>query len=60
MSINKFDGHDINRGFELMLRSGGKTIPEELKEREFHFGKVFSLLKREIHIEFKLSVIRKM
>jgi len=30
MSINKFDGHDINRGFELMLRSGGQTIPEEL------------------------------
>lgn len=60
MSINKFDGHDINRGFELMLRSGGKTIPEELKEREFYFGRVFSLLKREIHIDFNLSIIRKM
>jgi hypothetical protein len=45
-SINKFESHDINRGVELMLRRREKRIPEELKERRFAFGRVFSFLKR--------------
>jgi len=58
-SINKFERHDINRGVELMLRRGEKRIPEELKERKFIFGRVFSFLKREIRFNFELSIIKK-
>ena len=58
-SINKFERHDINRGVELMLRRRGKRIPEELKERKFIFGRVFSFLKREIRFNFELSIIKK-
>ena len=58
-SINKFESHDINRGVELMLRRRGKHIPEELKERRFTFGRVFSFLKREIRFNFELSIIKK-
>ena len=58
-SINKFESHDINRGVELMLRRRGKRIPEELKERRFAFGRVFSFLKREIRFKFELSIIKK-
>jgi len=58
-SINKFERHDINRGVELMLRRREKRIPEELKERKFIFGRVFSFLKREIRFNFELSIIKK-
>lgn len=58
-SINKFESHGINRGVELMLRRRGKRIPEELKERKFVFGKVFSFLEREIRFNFELSIIKK-
>ena len=58
-SINKFESHGINRGVELMLRRRGKHIPEELKERRFTFGRVFSFLKREIRFNFELSIIKK-
>jgi hypothetical protein len=58
-SINKSGNHNINRGFELMLRRREKTVPEELQERKFRFGKVFSFFQREIRFSFELSVTDK-
>jgi hypothetical protein len=52
---------EINRGFELMLRHRSRR--EKTKPRTFGimFGKVISLLKREIHFHFelKLDIIKK-
>jgi|Laugrespbdmm15dd_1035085.scaffolds.fasta_scaffold136731_2 hypothetical protein len=60
-SINKFDDHDVNRGAELMLRRRKKnSIPEQLQERKFNFGRVFSFLQREIKFNIELSIISKM
>jgi len=60
-SINKFDDYDINRGVELMLRRRKKnSIPEQLQERKFIFGRVFSFLQREIKFNIELSIISKM
>jgi hypothetical protein len=50
----------INRGVELLLRQrGGK--PESPKTVQFSFGKMVSLLKREIHIylNFALDIKKK-
>ena len=58
-SINKNVDHDVNRGVELMLRRREKTVPEELQERKFRFGKVFSFFQREIRFSFELSVTDK-
>jgi hypothetical protein len=59
-SINKFDGYDINRGVELMLRGRDKnSIPEQLQERKFKFDRIFSFLQREIKFNIELSIIRK-
>jgi hypothetical protein len=59
-SINKFDGYDINRGVELMLRGRDKnSIPEQLQERKFKFNRIFSFLQREIKFNIELSIIRK-
>ncbi len=59
--INKFDDHDVNRGAELMLRRRKKnSIPEQLQERKFNFGRVFSFLQREIKFNIELSIISKM
>jgi len=48
------DEPEINRGIELLLRNkrGGTSKP-----KTFHvkFGKMFSLLKREIHFQFDFS-----
>jgi hypothetical protein len=58
--INKFDGYDINRGVELMLRGRDKnSIPEQLQERKFKFDRIFSFLQREIKFNIELSIIRK-
>lgn len=46
----------INRGVELIL--GEKKKPKLLQSL-FKFGKVFSLLKREIHIYFEVLVTNK-
>ena len=59
-SINKFDDYDINRGVELMLRRKKNSIPEQLQERKFIFGRVFSFLQREIKFNIELSIISKM
>lgn len=52
---------EINRGFELMLRHRSRR--EKPKPRTFGimFGKVISLMRREIHFhfEFKLDIIKK-
>ena len=52
---------EINRGFELMLRHRSRR--EKPKSRTFGimFGKVISLLRREIHFHFelKLDIIKK-
>ena len=54
--INKIESSDINRGFELMLRhrSRRENKPEP-KTFGIMFGKVISLLKREIHFRFEIS-----
>ena len=42
----------INRGFELMLRHNSRReILSEPKTFEFSFGKMISLLKREMHFQ---------
>lgn len=48
--LNK-DEPEINRGIELLLRKkrGGTSNPKTFHVR---FGKMFSLLKREIHFQF--------
>jgi hypothetical protein len=45
----------INRGVELLLRKGGGK-PEAPKTFQFSFGKMASLLKREIHIYLNFSL----
>lgn len=53
--LNKVDPH-INRGFELMLRKHNRREkPSKPKTFQMQFGKMFSLLRREIHIYFELS-----
>jgi hypothetical protein len=52
----------INRGFELMLRNTSRREkPSEPKSFEFSFGKMLSLLKKEIHfqIDFFLDMKKK-
>ena len=51
----------INRGFELMLRHRSRREEPKPKTFGIMFGKVISLLKREIHFHFEieLSVIKK-
>jgi hypothetical protein len=45
----------INRGVELLLRKRRRK-PEQPKTFKFSFGKMVSLLKREIHIYFEFSL----
>lgn len=54
----KDDELHINRGVELLLRR--KKPPEKSKTFHVKFGKMLSLLKREINIYFEFSTdIRK-
>ncbi len=52
--LNNLDEPQINRGFELMLRQIDRR---EEPPKKFHvtFGKIVSLLKREIRIYFEFS-----
>jgi hypothetical protein len=53
--LNNSDDLQINRGFELMLRhSNRREKPSEPKSFQFRFGKMLSLLKREIHFQIDL------
>ena len=51
---------EINRGVELLLRKRRRKS-EEPKTFQMRFGKMISLLKREIHLffEFHLDVRKK-
>ena len=50
---------EINRGVELLLRKRRRKS-EEPKTFQMRFGKMISLLKREIHINFEFHLdIRK-
>ncbi len=53
-NLNNEEEPQINRGFELMLRQNKQ---EEFNSKKFQitFGKIISLLKREIHIYFEFS-----
>jgi hypothetical protein len=53
-NLNNEEEPQINRGFELMLRQNKQ---EEFNPKKFQitFGKIISLLKREIHIYFEFS-----
>jgi len=50
----------INRGVELLLRKR-RSKPEEPKTFQFSFGKMVTLLRREINIcfEFSLNIKKK-
>ena len=52
---------DINRGFELMLRHRSRREEPKPKTFGIMFGKVISLLNREIHFHFelKLGILKK-
>lgn len=54
-NLNKSDPH-INRGFELMLMQN-RRVNKSSKPKTFQvqFGKMFALLKREIHIYFEFN-----
>ena len=60
--LNKSDkSSEINRGFELMLRHRSRREKPKPKTFGIMFGKVISLLKREIHFHFeiRLDIIKK-
>jgi hypothetical protein len=44
----------INRGVELLLRKR-REKPDQPKTFKFSFGKMVSLLRREIHVYFEFS-----
>ena len=58
-SLNKTKNEplEINKGFELMLRHRNRRR-KKLRPKTFHimFGKVISLFKREIRVQFELSI----
>jgi len=58
-NLNK-DTTEINRGVELLLRNRRKK-PERPKTFQVKFGKLISLLNREIvfHINFYLDIRKK-
>jgi hypothetical protein len=54
--LNRLDPH-INRGFELMLRTHHRR-EKSTKPKAFHirFGKMLSLFRREIHLDFEFHL----
>ena len=52
---------EINRGIELMLRNRRKKPPEKPKTFQVKFGKMVTLLRREIvlHLNFYLDIRKK-
>lgn len=53
--LNKKEPH-INRGFELMLRQHSRREIVNPKTFFISFGKMISLLNREIHIYFDFGL----
>ena len=45
----------INRGVELILAEGGIPKSQRVKPFGIRFDKIFSILKREMHITFEFS-----
>ena len=58
-SLNKTESEplEINKGFELMLRHRNRR-GNQRRPKTFHimFGKVVSLWKREIRLQFEFSI----
>ena len=52
--LNSEEEPHINRGFELMLRQT-KKVEYDPKKFQIPFGKIISLLKREIYLYFEFS-----
>jgi hypothetical protein len=60
--LNNSDDLQINRGFELMLRHNSRRRKlSKPKSFQFRFGKMLSLLGREMHfqIEFFFDIKKK-
>jgi hypothetical protein len=57
--INNSNTNEINRGIELMLRKGEGKKDSKITSKKFGFCKIISLLKREIQINFYISLIEK-
>ena len=57
LNKSKSEPLEINKGFELMLRHRNRRR-KKLRPKTFHimFGKVISLFKREIRVQFELSI----
>lgn len=53
-NLNSEEEPHINRGFELMLRQT-KKVEYDPKKFQITFGKIISLLKREICLYFEFS-----
>jgi len=58
-ALNKNEGHDMNRGVELMLRRRRELDQPELESKKFNFGKTFSLFSREIDFKIEFSIKKK-
>jgi hypothetical protein len=53
--LNRLDPH-INKGFELMLRTHHRREkPSEPKAFHISFGKMLSLFRREIRLNFEFN-----
>lgn len=52
--LNNSQDLQINRGFELMLRNNRREKSSEPKSFQVHFGKMLSLLNREMHFQIDL------
>lgn len=59
MTINNNRDHDINRGVELILKRRREKENSKLKDKKINFEKIFSLFKREIKINFEISILKK-
>lgn len=58
-SINKTEAPRINRGVELLLKNRREKQTSDANQKGFALSKVISLFKREIHIKFYFSVLKK-
>jgi len=59
MTINNNRDHDVNRGIELILKRRREKESSKLMSKKLNFEKIFSLFKREIKINFEVSILKK-
>jgi hypothetical protein len=57
--INKREVPGTNRGVELLLKNRREEKTEKNKSKNFGFLKSISLLKREIQVQFYISILKK-